>query len=851
MKRKLFFIVGIALGVAATSGCKDDSELLKPEPGVDTQLKAPQDFAAKVMGTTVKLAWRAHSNAVGFEVQLSADEAFTSPETYTVDKPSCTVEALRARAPYHARVKATAKEQSQSSNFSEAIAFTTGDENIMKATPKELLDTAVTLQWEAGAAVTHLVATPDGGEALPPYAITDNEKAMGEKTLTGLVPEVTYSVALYNGENVRGEGEYATLPRILPPLDVTLVRSAPDSLYLSWASGELLSHFVLTPAPVEGSDTLRPTVGVGAAAVGGLAPGTEYSFAAFYDNSARGSSTFATDTLLAVTLTQIAVTPQGVTIGWSPADNYVSRLVFTSATGVAVAADVAVTDADGKEVTGLQPQTTYTVSLQALFGDVAITRGTLQVTTVEPPQPKARFVALGGSIEDTLATCIAGDTIVLATGKFTAANLNYLASAVAVTIRGESATTLTDLEITGSTGMSSLPTSDYLVFKNLHIQYNGASDSYFVNAPSAAAFTLGKLAFESCKVTGFTRGFVRLQGAANAISALSIRSSVFSNVCNRTGGTSFALIESSVADATIGQLVVGNSTFDSIGANGVAKARIFRISGKLADHISIDGCTFYSVDNYLVDCGSFNTPIAIANTILAKTGAGVGSLTGAINGGGTPSVANVYFTSDWALTLAEATAYSGSALNLFTNPATGDFTIKDADFAGKNTAGDPRWRGEGSTPPVGGTPQWWNFSDDAFTSTLPSSVTEETTIGGLTLIPGGQSLTFGANSKSMDGYSFTHRFQLGGTGSTTSRAVKFDVTGPCTVTVYALSSSSAADRTLIVHGGSTQVGTIAAPGSVENSGTGNGTVTYTGGAGTLYIYSSSSGINLYGVKVEY
>ncbi|MDR0687963.1 MAG: hypothetical protein LBF55_04650, partial [Prevotellaceae bacterium] len=257
MKRKLFFIAGMALGLAAVSSCKDDPEEFAPVPGVDAQLKAPQDFAAKVMGTTVKFAWRAHSNAVGFEVQLSTDEAFTAPETYTVDKASCTVEALRVRTAYRARVKAIAKEASQSSGFSEPIELTTGDENIMKATPKELLDTAVTLQWEAGAAVTHLLATPDGGEALPPYAITDNEKAMGEKTLTGLAPEVTYSVMLYNGENVRGEGEYATLPLILPPLDVALVKSAPDSLYLSWASGELLSHFVLTPAPVEGSDTLR------------------------------------------------------------------------------------------------------------------------------------------------------------------------------------------------------------------------------------------------------------------------------------------------------------------------------------------------------------------------------------------------------------------------------------------------------------------------------------------------------------------------------------------------------------------------------------------------------------------
>ncbi|MDR1343549.1 MAG: DUF5123 domain-containing protein [Prevotellaceae bacterium] len=865
MKRKLFFLIGMALGVAATSGCKDDSELFKPEPGVDTQLKAPQDFAAKIMGTTVKLAWRAQSNAVGFEVQLSADEAFTSPESYTVDdKAQYTVEALSVRTPYHARVKAIAKEVSQSSNFSEVIEFTTGDENIMKATPKELLDTAITLQWEAGAAVTHLVATPDGGEALPQYPITDGEKAMGEKTIAGLSPEVTYDVKLYNGSNLRGEGEYTTLPLMLPPLEVTLEKSAPDSLYLSWASGELLSHFVLTPAPVEGNDTLRLSAGVERVAIGGLMPATEYSLAAFYNNSARGASNFTTVTLSEVTLTQVAIAPQGATISWSPADSYVSRLVFTPATGAAVAADVAADDAAGKAVSGLQPQTAYTVSLEVLFGDQAITRGTLQVTTAEPPQPQARFVALGASIEDTLASCIAGDTIVLATGRFSVSNLNYLSGAVAVTIRGESASALTELEITGSTGMTSLPTSDYLVFKNLHIQYNGTADSYFLNAGTGATFTLGKLAFESCKVTGFVRGFVRLQGAANVISTLSIQSSIFSNVCNRTGGTSFALVESSATDATIDRLEVNNSTFDNIGANGTAKARIFRISGKLASLISINNSTFYNVDNYLVDCGSFATPITISNTILAKTGTGVDALAGAINGGGTPTVTNVYATSDWTLALADVTAYSNTATNLFTNPAAGDFTIKDADFAGKATAGDPRWREGGGEqpgePPVSVVKEW-NFSSSTFTSALSSYigskliVSELPPVDGMTFVGSSSNqLTYNTitSENSADGnYTFTYRVATEGGGNTTEprRTLKFDVTGDCKITVYHRSNSDSDARAFALHDGTS---VISNPSSVINTEQiAKAEIPYTGGAKTLFLYSTSSSVNFYLVKVVY
>ena len=38
------------------------------------------------------------------------------------------------------------------------------------------------------------------------------------------------------------------------------------------------------------------------------------------------------------------------------------------------------------------------------------------------------------------------------------------------------------------------------------------------------------------------------------------------------------------------------------------------------------------------------------------------------------------------------TTYAKPSADLFVNPESADFTIKDASFAGKSTAGDPRWR---------------------------------------------------------------------------------------------------------------------------------------------------------------
>jgi hypothetical protein len=163
---------------------------------------------------------------------------------------------------------------------------------------------------------------------------------------------------------------------------------------------------------------------------------------------------------------------------------------------------------------------------------------------------------------------------------------------------------------------------------------------------------------------------------------------------------------------------------------------------------------------------------------------------------------------------------------------------------------------EAATPPPGGiTTKWWNFSDDAFKNAFSSysgTLTETIDVDGLTLVAtSSANIQLEGNTKSLDGYNFTQRLKTGGNGGVnTARALKFDVNGPSTITVYALSSSSSADRTLVVHDGTAEIGIINAPGTATGSETGKGSVSYTGSGGTIHIYSLSGGINLYGVKVE-
>ncbi|MBQ7881179.1 MAG: Ig-like domain-containing protein [Treponema sp.] len=138
----------------------------------------------------------------------------------------------------------------------------------------------------------------------------------------------------------------------------------------------------------------------------------------------------------------------------------------------------------------------------------------------------------------------------------------------------------------------------------------------------------------------------------------------------------------------------------------------------------------------------------------------------------------------------------------------------------------------------------WNASDYEV-----DTYTTETVFGNITLIASSKT-AIDANSKTIDEIAFTKRLKLGGTGSTSSAALKFTTTGKSDITVYCASSSS--DETT----GTGRMLVLATADSVINNTNeaplSAGKLVYSDvPAGTYYLYSSSSGINIYGIKIAY
>jgi hypothetical protein len=98
-----------------------------------------------------------------------------------------------------------------------------------------------------------------------------------------------------------------------------------------------------------------------------------------------------------------------------------------------------------------------------------------------------------------------------------------------------------------------------------------------------------------------------------------------------------------------------------------------------------------------------------------------------------------------------------------------------------------------------------------------------------------------ANAQTVAGADYTQRLKLGGAGDKTKRNISFTITEDSVLTIVAASSSSGSERKLEIDGGST---------SYELTGI-DAAAKYTQelGKGTWYVYSPSSGVNIYYIAV--
>jgi hypothetical protein len=230
--------------------------------------------------------------------------------------------------------------------------------------------------------------------------------------------------------------------------------------------------------------------------------------------------------------------------------------------------------------------------------------------------------------------------------------------------------------------------------------------NYVFNESAAIPCVIDSIVFDNCKFSTF-RSLIRFQSTSAVGSETQKVNSVIINNCIVSNFADYGVVYNSTTGGKFGPVKVTKSTFYGFGAT------VFMLQ-KNATSIDISDCTFDNVvgtsAKAVVDLLTLTVPVTLTNCILGKTALASGALT--IKTAGTLNITNCYYTTDWTAATPTATAgitgsltaYSGASTALFKSPTvltgfpsgtqtitTGDYTIIDATFAGKNNCGDPRW----------------------------------------------------------------------------------------------------------------------------------------------------------------
>lgn len=227
--------------------------------------------------------------------------------------------------------------------------------------------------------------------------------------------------------------------------------------------------------------------------------------------------------------------------------------------------------------------------------------------------------------------------------------------------------------------------------------------NYVVNQAAANAAVIDSFVVDNCNISTF-RSVLRFQGTSNSLTAPQGVNNVIINNCIANNFADYGVLYCSITSSgpTFGIVKISKSTFYGFGAS------VFALQSN-ATSVDISDCTFDNVMNasakYIVDLKAMVVPVTITNCILGKTPI----TTKYLETGGTLTLTNTYYTSDFVAAAPTASsitgaliAYTGASTDLFTtvsvstagppySTTVGDYHIKDLSFPGKYSAGDPRW----------------------------------------------------------------------------------------------------------------------------------------------------------------
>ena len=400
--------------------------------------------------------------------------------------------------------------------------------------------------------------------------------------------------------------------------------------------------------------------------------------------------------------------PNTLDIKWKPNSN-VTHLTL-SGTSYPITAGEAI--AGEKVISGLSNS----------IWSVAIFNGSVQRGSTSGVIEGDVIISAPGDISAAITGATSGQVILLVGGQnYTIGNIEYKFSKN-VKIRSTSTVNRSVVSMTALVGTAPTSTSammsvvassaiDSLVFEN--IDFTGYCDNNTITKigylfSNKVACTVGNIKFTNCNIHNLGNTPMRVSGAVNQV----ISNLTFNGcIINEIGfGSTYAIVNSNSADYINNINFLNSTIYNFKGSLVTRTGATVSTTGYTLNSITVSNC---NINQGMQDGGSArylfdlnlsvfpsNGGVTIKNSVFGQSGAAMGS--NGFRGTVVPVITGSYYTSDYVddpipagatstSIKSKLTSYSGASTSLWNNPVTGDFSLKDTNFAGKGTAGDLRW----------------------------------------------------------------------------------------------------------------------------------------------------------------
>ncbi len=317
-------------------------------------------------------------------------------------------------------------------------------------------------------------------------------------------------------------------------------------------------------------------------------------------------------------------------------------------------------------------------------------------------------LASGGDLKTAIKALGSGQVLLVESGTFGFVAQDTIKKNIK--IRGMNPTSLPTIypaagaSNTNGMFMIAATATDSIVFQNVkltgYINNDGGTSGVVTGVfdqgtATACACAITKVKFDGCILEHQGRHVIRLRGTVTqSITNFEINNCIISDFGSNNAG--YGIINANNATASIANIKITNSTIYNTQCGLLVYGASLGCQSVVIDNCTCDQ-TMLAATRYLVDFGTSATSSAgtvnISDCIFGTTNAGANGVRQNLM---TLSISGSYYTSGFVNAAnsitSSMTSYPGASSALWTNPTGGVFTFLDQNFAGKNSAGDPRWK---------------------------------------------------------------------------------------------------------------------------------------------------------------